>query len=85
MPTHFEFTNGGEAVGVIPTRYPDSERHGDPLVRLARKTEWVESPAGVFCGQGQRILTTDSGDFPLMDVREIVLSPTAAAEGETHG
>lgn len=85
MPTHFEFTNGGEAVGVIPTRYPGSELHADPLVRLARKTEWVESPAGVFCGQGQRILTTDSGDFPLMDVREIVLSSAAAAGGETRG
>jgi type VI secretion system protein ImpE len=24
MPAHFEFTNGGETVGVIPTRYPGS-------------------------------------------------------------
>ena len=33
MPAHFQFTNGGEAVGVIPTRYPGSEarrRSADP-------------------------------------------------------
>jgi len=81
MPAHFEFTNGGETVGVIPTRYAGSELHPDPLVRLARKTEWVEQPAGVFCGQGQRVLATDVGDFPLMDAREIVFSPPAGAEG----
>lgn len=79
MPVHFEFTNGGEAVGVIPTRYPGSEVQSDPLLRLARKTEWVERPSGVFCGLGQRVLASDVGDFSLMDVREIVFSPAPQA------
>lgn len=80
MPAHFEFSNGGETVGVIPTRYPRSEFDADPLVRLARKTEWVERPAGVFCGLGQRVFTTDIGDFPLMDTREMIFSPATAGE-----
>ena len=80
MPAHFEFSNGGETVGVIPTRYPRSEFDADPLVRLARKTEWVERPAGVFCGLGQRVFTTDIGDFPLMDTRELIFSPATAGE-----
>jgi type VI secretion system protein ImpE len=53
----------------------------DPLVRLSRRTEWVEAPAGVFSGLGQRVLATDVGEFPLMDVREILIAP-AADSGE---
>lgn len=80
MPAHFEFTNGGEAVGVIPTRYPGSEQSADPLIRLARKTEWTEVGNGVFHGLGQRIFTTDEGDLPLMGLREIRFNTTAMAE-----
>ena len=82
MPAHFEFTNGGESVGVIPTRYPGSESDPDPSIKLARKTEWLEQGEGVFSGLGQRVLTTDGGDFPLMDIREIVLSPSVEASPE---
>src|SRR5688500_12572914 len=73
MPAHFQFSNGGEAVGVIPTRYPGSESAADSQVRLARKTIWDETAPDVFHGVGQRILSTDSGDHPLMDVRSIVI------------
>jgi type VI secretion system protein ImpE len=38
IPAHFQFTNGGESVGLIPTRYPGSEAAGDDQLRLARKT-----------------------------------------------
>jgi type VI secretion system protein ImpE len=72
MPAHFQFANGGESVGVIPTRYPGSEQHEDPRVRLARKTVWNEPSPDVFWGAGQRILTTDAGEHPLMDVRTIL-------------
>lgn len=79
MPAHFLFTNGGEAVGVIPTRYPGSERDLDPMIRLARKTDWVEVSNGVFHGLGQRVLTTNVSEKPLMNIREIVFSPAAVA------
>jgi len=41
LPAHFVFTNGGETVGLIPTRYPGAERDEDGLIRLARKTTWT--------------------------------------------
>jgi type VI secretion system protein ImpE len=77
MPAHFQFANGGETVGVIPTRYPGSEAAADPLLRLARQTVWNESAADVFFGLGQRILATDAGEHALMDVRTIVIGEAA--------
>ena len=73
MPAHFQFANGGETVGVIPTRYPGSEAADDPRIRLARQTVWKENGAEVFVGLGQRILATDAGEHALMDVRAIVI------------
>ncbi|MCB1926891.1 MAG: tetratricopeptide repeat protein [Rhodocyclaceae bacterium] len=77
LPAHFEFANGGEMVGIIPTRYPGSESDPDPLIRLARKTDWLEVGNDVYHGRGQRVLTTNEGDFPLLEVREIVLEGEA--------
>jgi type VI secretion system protein ImpE len=71
MPAHFVWINGGDAVGLIPTRYPLSEVADDPLLRLARKTEWTETSDETFIGLGQRLLSTDKNDYALMDVREI--------------
>ena len=79
MPAHFEFANGGEAVGLIPTRYPGSERQADPLLRLSRRTEWLEQGEGIYHGLGQRVFATDRGEFALMDLREIRLCSAAQA------
>lgn len=82
MPAHFAWTNGGEAVGLIPTRYPGTESSPDDQLRLARKTDWLEPEPGLYLGQGQRILTTDADDYSLMDVRRIDLEspPDRAAD-----
>jgi type VI secretion system protein ImpE len=74
LPAHFTWANQGEAVGLIPARYPGSEQSEDPLIRLARKTEWQEPGGDVFQGLGQRMLATDAGEFPLLDVRDIMLN-----------
>ena len=76
-PAHFLFANGGEVVGVIPTRYPGSELSTDGLIQLARKTDWLEVHEGEFQGLGQRLLATDAGDFALLDVRSIELEPVS--------
>src|SRR5690242_1669290 len=78
MPANFVFVNGGESAGLIPTRYAGSEESPDALIRLARKTEWLEMSPDTFRGIGQRMLTTDIDDFPLMDVRTVELSSLAA-------
>ncbi len=74
MPAHFIWANGGETVGMIPTRYPESETNDDGALRMARKTEWLEITTDSYIGVGQRILTTDAGDYSLMDVRLITLN-----------
>jgi type VI secretion system protein ImpE len=84
MPAHFQFANGGDAVGVIPTRYPGSERADEAALSLARKTVWMEDAPDVFCGVGQRIFATDSGEHPIMDVRTILLG-AAASETPVSG
>lgn len=82
-PAHFQFANGGEAVGVIPTRYPGSEQSTEGGIQLARRTEWL--PDGdEFRGLGQRLLTTDQGEFALLDIRRIDLGE-AAETGRNDG
>jgi type VI secretion system protein ImpE len=83
MPAQLRFENGGEAVALIPTRYPGSESAGDGMLALARKTVWEEISADAHRGLGQRLLATDGGDVPLMDVRTLVIHPAAAAASGT--
>jgi type VI secretion system protein ImpE len=63
----FTFANGGQSVGLIPTRYAGTAEEGDDALKLARRTEW----AGVR-GLGQRMFVTDGGDYPLLEIRDIV-------------
>jgi type VI secretion system protein ImpE len=71
LPAQFTWANGGQAHGLIPTRYVGSELSQDPSIQLARKTEWVELADGVYRGLGQRMLATDQDEYPLLEVREI--------------
>ncbi len=77
---YFTWSNGGQSVGLIPTRYPGSESHAEGQVRMARQTVWDEVAPDSFIGLGQRILATDTADYPLMDVREITLNVDDDAE-----
>jgi len=76
MPASLTFVNGGQTVAFLPTRYAGSDLT-DPLIALARKTEWSEPRPGLFVGNGQRMLATDAGDLALMDLRSITLGPAA--------
>lgn len=78
MPAHFEFTNGGEVVGLIPTRYPDTELAAGDALALSRRTDWREAAPGVFAGLGQRLIVTDRAEIGLMDLRSITLDAAAA-------
>jgi type VI secretion system protein ImpE len=68
---------------LIPSRYPGSERAGDPRLAMGRATSWTEQPGGHCAGLGQRQLATDEGEYPLMEVRVIEFDVVASdAEGE---
>ncbi len=75
MPAQFVWANGGEASGHIPSRYPATESQTDDALRLGRKTDWRELTEGYSIGLGQRILTTDSAEYPLLECRTIDLLP----------
>lgn len=75
---HFEWANGGEGWGLVPTRYPGSEAAEDDALRLARRTDWREVDAETFFGLGQRMLATDAGEYPLLEAARVDLDPAAA-------
>lgn len=71
LPAQFTWSNGGQSVGFIPSRYPDSETVDDGAIQTARKTEWEQLADDVFVGYGQRMLTTNANDYALLEVRNI--------------
>jgi type VI secretion system protein ImpE len=81
LPANISFSNGGEQIAMIPTRYPGSERSDDGAILMAAKTEWRELGAERFAGLGQRVLVTDLGEHDMRDVRLIELGAPADAQG----
>jgi len=71
MPAQLQFTNGGESVALLPTRYAGTPL-GDSGLALARRTEWTAIGEGQFAGIGQRLFTTEGSEHPIMELREVV-------------
>ena len=78
IPAQLTWANGGEALGLIPARYPGSELDGNDAIRLGRKTEWVSLGAEQYAGLGQRVLTSDVAEVGLLEIRELTLQTAAA-------
>jgi type VI secretion system protein ImpE len=77
--------NGGELVGLIPTRYAGTVATGEDAMLLSRTTQWDDLGEGLFAGLGQRLLVTDAAEIPLMDARNIQFaapSGSAAPDGD---
>ena len=86
MPAQLMFSNGGETVALVPTRYPGSQDSADGAICLARKTEWTAAGEDRWVGLGQRVLITDAGEHDLMAVRVIEFDDApaeAASDGTT--
>jgi type VI secretion system protein ImpE len=81
MPAHLQFENGGEMLALIPTRYPGSVASDDGLIALARKTVWQEVAPDTHHGLGQRIIATDAGDTPLLELRTLAVGASASVPG----
>lgn len=77
MPANITLMNGGEIVALIPTRYAGTLDGDDDAQKLARKTDWVDAGGETFVGRGQRLIATDHGDVPLMEVRHLVMGDGA--------
>ena len=70
-PVQITWRGGQQAVGFIPSRYPDSLQVGESGLALARQTKWRDLGDECFVGLGQRMLVTDAGDYPLLQIRTL--------------
>ena len=84
LPANISFANGGEAIAMIPTRYPGSQSSDDGQILMAARTDWQDIGHERFTGLGQRVLVTDQGEHDMLSVRLIELEP-AASPGEADG
>jgi type VI secretion system protein ImpE len=83
MPAKLQFDNGGESLALVPTRYAGSEKSEDGTIALARKTSWEQIGDQAYRGLGQRLLATDGGETPLLDIRTLSLeNATDGAPGD---
>src|SRR5580700_267488 len=73
-PAQFVWENGGQASGHIPARYAGTERLEEASLKLSRKTEWRDK-SGIQIGVGQRMLATNAGEYPLLEIRKIEITP----------
>lgn len=83
----FTWSNQGQAVGLIPSRYPGSEKSPDSAHRMGRKTDWRDYGDNLIVGMGQRMLATDQAEYPLLEIREVSLdhSGSQPEEKPQHG
>jgi type VI secretion system protein ImpE len=88
MPAHLHFENGGESLALIPTRYPGSQSADDGSLALSRKTTWEPIADDAFRGLGQRIIATDTGDTPFLEIRSLSITqdgdPASGGAGADH-
>lgn len=77
--------NGGEFVALIPTRYTGTCGAGDDTAMLSRATTWADIGSETFVGKGQRLITTDASETPLMDLRSLEMDALPVGEGASDG
>ena len=73
----FQGLEMGEAL--LPVIAPLTWRHADPAVRLGRVTEWRDLEGGGQAPIGQKMLLVDDEEFPILEVRELVIAHAPAA------
>ena len=60
---------------LLPALTPTASGHQDPLVKLGRLTVWEDDADGAQLPVGQKLLLVDGEEFPLLEVRELVVTP----------
>lgn len=72
LPAEVTWVNGGQNMVMIPARYPLLEGASEQHL-LSRRTDWQDKGGEVYEGVGQRMLATDAAEYPILQVRSIVL------------
>lgn len=70
----------GEELGevLVPAIAPLTWRLGDGAARLGRVTEWLEDEDGTETPVGQKLLLVDGEEFPILEVRELEITPASS-------
>jgi type VI secretion system protein ImpE len=75
-------------LALVPTRYPGSEASDDGAIALARKTLWESIGQDAYRGLGQRVIATDAGETPCLEIRAISITrdgdPAPESPGADH-
>ena len=82
LPAEVKWINGGDAVALIPVRYPGSESSADPKIQLGRLTEWQQHGEDTYTGFGQRVLVTDQDELSLLELRNIAFKKPVESPDE---
>ncbi len=92
-PAHLTFSNGGDTVALLPTRYAGTPLAAGGALAMARQTEWLalhtDAAAGgevggggatQYRGLGQRVLASDAAELGLLEIAQVRFDPPAAAD-----
>lgn len=63
---------------IIPAIAPLTWRHADGAVRLGRVTQWESIDDDSEAPIGQKLLLVDGEEFPILELRELGITPAAA-------
>jgi type VI secretion system protein ImpE len=74
LPAQFIWVNGGQALGLLPVRYPGIDPASDAELQLGHRTDWTEISQTALVGAGQRVLAVGSGDLSLLELRSLRLN-----------
>lgn len=66
---------------LLPALAPLSWQHAEAAVRLGRITEWTELDGGTQVPLGQKLLLVDGEEFPILELRELEITPAAGSAG----
>lgn len=64
---------------IVPAIAPLTWRNADGSVRLGRVTQWEQFDDDSEAPIGQKLLLVDGEEFPILEIRELVITPTPAA------
>ncbi len=82
-PAQFVWSSGGAQAGFLPTRYVGVQDWTDGGLLLAKKTEWADVGDGrTYLGRGQRMLATDTGEYPILEAGHVIIGPRPPEVGE---
>jgi type VI secretion system protein ImpE len=72
LPAEVTWVNGGQSMVMLPARYPLLAGVSNECL-LARRTDWQARGEEISEGLGQRMLATDRSDYPILQVRSVIL------------